>query len=54
MHLTIMEGKYGAIYSDDSSCNSYYIIKYSSYAYTLQADLIIDSQVIFLLKWYVK
>ena len=27
MYLIIMEGKYGAIDYDDSSCHSYYIIK---------------------------
>ena len=41
-----MEGDYDAINSDDSSCCGYYIIKFSSYQYTLQADLSIDVQVI--------
>ena len=46
MSLIIMEGNYGAIDADDSSCNGYYIIKISSSPYTLQSDLIIDGQVI--------
>ena len=46
MSLIITEGKYGAIDADDSSCNGYYIIKLSSYPYTLQVDLSIDGQVI--------
>ena len=41
-----MEGRYGAIDADDSSCHGYYIIKISSSPYTLQSDLIIDGQVI--------
>ena len=41
-----MEGKYGAIDNDDYSCHGYYIIKFSSSPYTLQAELIIDGQVI--------
>ena len=39
-----MEGKYGAIDADDSSCHGYYIIKFYSPPYTLQADLRIDGQ----------
>ena len=39
-----MEGNYGAIDTDNSSCNGYYIIKFSSSLYTLQADLSIDGQ----------
>ena len=46
MSLIIMEGNYGAIDADDSSCNGYYIIKISSSLYTLQVDLSIDGQVI--------
>ena len=45
MYLIIMEGKYGDIDADDSSCHGYYIIKISSY--TLQLDLIMDDQVIY-------
>ena len=41
-----MEVKYGAIDTDDYSCRGYYIIKFYSYPYTLQADLSIDGQVI--------
>ena len=36
MSLIIMEGKYGAIDTDDSSCHGYYIIKFSSSLDTLQ------------------
>ena len=46
MSLIIMEGKYGAIDADNSSCHGYYIIIYFPSPYTLQADLSIDSQVI--------
>ena len=46
MSLIIMEGKYGAIDTYKYSCHGYYIIKLSSYPYTLQADLSIDGQVI--------
>ena len=46
MSFIITEGKYGAIDSDDSSCHGYYIIKFFSSPYTLQADLSIDLQVI--------
>ena len=42
----IMEEKYGAIDTDASSCHGYYIIKFSSYLYTLQTDLSIDGQFI--------
>ena len=38
------EAKYGAVDADDSSCHGYYIIKFSSYPYTLQVDLIVDGQ----------
>ena len=41
-----MEGKYGDIGADYSSCHVYYIIKISSYPYTLQAYFSIDGQVI--------
>ena len=33
MSLIIVEGKYGAISADDSSCYVYYIIKFSSSPY---------------------
>ena len=46
IHLTIMEGKYGANDTDYSSCHGYYTIKFSHYLYTLQVDLCIDRQVI--------
>ena len=44
--LISMEGKYGAIDADNSSCHGYYIIKMSSYPYTLQTNLRIYCQVI--------
>ena len=46
MYLIITEGKYDAIDTDDSSRHGYYIIKFSSYPYILQAYLSIDGQVI--------
>ena len=46
MYLIIMEGKYGAIDTNDSSCHGYYIIKFPSYTYTLQSELSIYGQVI--------
>ena len=46
MYLIITEGKYGAIDTGDSSCRGYYIINFSSYPYTLQADLSIDGKFI--------
>ena len=46
MSLIILEVNYGAINDDDSPCHGYHMIKFSSYPYTLQADLIIDSRVI--------
>ena len=45
--LIIMEGKYGAIDADNSSCHGKYIIKTSSSPYTLQSDLSIDDKVIY-------
>ena len=39
-----MEGDYGAIDADDSSCHGYYIINLSSSPYTFQAELSIDVQ----------
>ena len=41
-----MEGKYGAIDTDDYSCHGYCIINFSSSPYNLQAELSIDGQVI--------
>ena len=46
MSLIIMEDNYVAIDSENYTCNGYYIIKFSSCLYTLQADLSIDGQVI--------
>ena len=47
MALGIMEGKYSAIDTDDSSCRGYYITKFSSSINTIQTDLSIDRRVIF-------
>ena len=47
MYLIIMVGKYGAIDTDHFSWHGYYIIKFSSSKYTLQADLSIYGQVIY-------
>ena len=44
--LIIMEVRYGAIDTDDSSCHGYYIIKFYSSPYTIQSDLSIDGQVV--------
>ena len=46
MSFITMKGDYGAIDTDDSSRHGYYIIKFSSLPYTLQADLSIDGKVI--------
>ena len=46
MYLIINVGKYGAIDSYDSTFHGYYIIKNSASPYNLQADLIMDGQVI--------
>ena len=47
MCLIIMEGYYGAIDSDDTTCHGYYIIRFSSSLYNFQADLSIYVQVIY-------
>ena len=47
MYLVFMEGKYGAIDIDDSSCYGYYIIKFSSSPFTPQSDFSIDGKVIY-------
>ena len=44
--LIIIEGNYGVIDSGDSTCHSYYIIRFSSCPYTLQVELIIYGQVV--------
>ena len=46
MYMIITKGNYCAIESDDFACRSYYIIRFSSYPYTLQSYLNIYSQVI--------
>ena len=45
IHLIIIERKYGAIDDDDSTCQGYYIIRFSSSSFMLQAELNIDVQV---------
>ena len=47
MSLIIIEGNYGSINYDDSTCHGYYIIKFSSLVYTLQSDFNIYGQVIY-------
>ena len=46
MSLIIIEGKYGAIDTDDYLCHGYYIINFPSSPYTLQEDFSIYGQVI--------
>ena len=46
MYFIVMEVNYDDIDACDSICNGYYIIRFPSSPYTLQADLIIDGQVI--------
>ena len=47
MYLIITEVNYGAIDADDYACHNYYIIRFFSSTYNLQADLNIDGQVIY-------
>ena len=47
MSLIIMEGNYSDIDLDDSTCHGYFIIKFSSSPYILQAESSIDGQVIY-------
>ena len=44
--MITLEWNYGAIDTDDSTCNGYYVIKISASPYKLQADLSIYGQVI--------
>ena len=46
MYLIMMEGNYGAIDDNDSTCHGYYIIIFSSSPYNLQYELSIDGQAI--------
>ena len=46
MSSIIMEVNFVAVDADDFTCHGYYIIKISSYTYTLQSDLSIYGQVI--------
>ena len=46
MCLIIIEGNYDAVDDDDSTCHGYYIIRFSSYPYTLQSELNVYGQVI--------
>ena len=41
-----MEGNYGDIDADYSTCHGYYIIKFTSYPYNLQSDWSVNCQVI--------
>ena len=54
MSLIIMEGKYGAIDTDDSACHNFFIIKFSAYPYTLQADLVSMEKLFHISKLHVK
>ena len=47
MHLIMMEGNYVAADADDSTYNSYYIIKFTSSTFDLQVDLSIIGQVVY-------
>ena len=47
MSLIIVEGNYSDIDDDDYTCHGYYIIIFSSYPFTIQADLSVDDQVIY-------
>ena len=51
MSLIIIEIYHGDFNADYSKCHGYYILRFSSSAYTLQPYLIIDGQVILLVKW---
>ena len=46
MSLIMMKSYDSAIYTDDYIWHGYQIIRFSSSPYTLQADLIIDGQVL--------
>ena len=46
MSLIITEGNCVAVYADDFTCNGYYITKFSSSTYTLQADVSTDGKFI--------
>ena len=46
VYLIVMEGNYGSIDADDCLWHGYYIIKFYSYPYTLQADFSIGGKVI--------
>ena len=46
MYLIIIEREYGAIDTDDDLYYGYYIIKFSSFPFTLQADWSIELQVV--------
>ena len=54
MYLIILKGKYGAIDADYTSCQGYYIIRFSESPYTLQCDLNIIYRSFILVKWYIK
>ena len=54
MYLIITKGNYGDIYAGDNSFHGYYIIRFSSSAYTFQSYFNIYGRVIFLVKWHVE
>ena len=47
MSLIFLKVNYGAIDADDTECQGYYIIRFSSSTYKLQDDLNIDGQFVY-------
>ena len=45
--LIFIEGNYSAVYSDDSTCHGYYIMRFSLYPYNLQLYFNIDGKFIY-------
>ena len=45
--MIISKVNYDAIDADNTSCQSYYIIRFSSYPYRIQEDLNINEQVVY-------
>ena len=46
MASLVISGKYGAINTTDTSTNVFYVIMFTSGAYTLQENTTIDGQII--------
>ena len=46
MALLVESGKYGAINTTDTTSNGFYVIMFTSEAYTLQENTTIDGQII--------